>query len=173
MVVRNYMAHHQGMSIAAIGNVVLNGRLRDRFHSDPVIEAAELLLQERAPREIVPVRTPDESEPVVAAGAEQAGVKYRLIENPLGAKRSVAVISNGHYSLMVTATGSGYSRWNGLDVTRWRADPTVDDWGSYIFLRDVGSGDWWSATPAPAPFRRDRKSGPSRTKRPSSTRRRA
>ncbi|MCV3768740.1 GH36-type glycosyl hydrolase domain-containing protein [Rhizobium sp. TRM95796] len=152
VVVRNYMAHHQGMSIAAIGNVVLNGRLRDRFHSDPVIEAAELLLQERAPREIVPVRTPDESEPVVAAATEQAGAKYRLIENPLGAKRSVAVISNGHYSLMVTATGSGYSRWNGLDVTRWRADPTIDDWGSYIFLRDVGSGDWWSATPAPRAF---------------------
>ncbi|MDH6265836.1 cyclic beta-1,2-glucan synthetase [Rhizobium sp. SG_E_25_P2] len=152
-VVRNYMAHHQGMSIAAIGNVVLNGRLRDRFHSDPVIEAAELLLQERAPREIVPVRTPDESEPVKDVVTELAsGVKYRVIDNPLSAKRSVAVISNGHYSLMVTATGSGYSRWNGLDVTRWRADPTVDDWGSYIFLRDVGSGDWWSATPAPRAF---------------------
>jgi cyclic beta-1,2-glucan synthetase len=152
-VVRNYMAHHQGMSIAAIGNVVLNGRLRDRFHSDPVIEAAELLLQERAPREIVPVRTPDATEPKSDTGADLvAAVKYRVIEDPLGAKRSVAVISNGHYSLMVTAAGSGYSRWNGLDVTRWRADPTIDEWGSFLFLRDVRSGDWWSATPGPRPF---------------------
>ncbi|MBX9458068.1 MAG: protein ndvB [Rhizobium sp.] len=152
-VVQNYMAHHQGMSIAAIGNVVLHGRLRDRFHSDPVIEAAELLLQERAPREIVPVRTPNASEPVSDTGSDlAAGIKYRVIENPIGAKRSVAVISNGHYSLMVTATGSGYSRWNGMDVTRWRADPTVDDWGSYLFLRDAQSGEWWSATPGPRPF---------------------
>jgi cyclic beta-1,2-glucan synthetase len=152
-IVRNYMAHHQGMSIAAIGNVVLNGRLRDRFHSDPVIEAAELLLQERAPREIVAVRTPDASEPKSDTAADLvAAIKYRVIEDPVRARRSVAVISNGHYSLMMTAAGSGYSRWNGLDVVRWRADPTMDEWGSYVFLRDVRSGDWWSATPAPRPF---------------------
>src|SRR5690606_30853780 len=66
-VVRNYMAHHQGMSVTAIGNAVLNGRLRDRFHSDPVIEAAELLLQEKAPRTAMPVRTPDAGEPLTEA----------------------------------------------------------------------------------------------------------
>ena len=46
------MAHHQGMSIVAIANAIFEGRMRDRFHSDPVIEAAELLLQEKAPRDI-------------------------------------------------------------------------------------------------------------------------
>src|SRR5690606_32421602 len=45
-VVRNYMAHHHGMSIVAVGNVVFEGRMRDRFHTDPAIKAAELLLQE-------------------------------------------------------------------------------------------------------------------------------
>ena len=38
---------------------------------------------------------------------------------------------------MLTAAGSGYSRWRDLAVTRWREDATCDDWGSYIFLRDV------------------------------------
>ena len=46
-------------------------------------------------------------------------------------------MSNGHYSVMVTATGSGYSRWNDLAVTRWQADPTEDRCGTFIFLRDV------------------------------------
>ena len=55
-VVYNYMAHHQGMSIVAVANVIFEGRMRDRFHSDPVIEAAELLLQEKAPRDI-PIAT--------------------------------------------------------------------------------------------------------------------
>ena len=152
-VVQNYMAHHQGMSITAIGNVVLNGRLRDRFHNDPVIEAAELLLQEKAPRETVAVRPPDISDPIAGTSGDSAiDSRYRMIRDPRSAKRSVAVLSNGHYSMMVTATGSGYSRWNGLDVTRWRADPTVDDWGSYIFVRDARSGDWWSATSAPKSF---------------------
>jgi cyclic beta-1,2-glucan synthetase len=41
-----------GMSIVALPTRIFNGRMRDRFHSDPVIEAAELLLQEKAPRDI-------------------------------------------------------------------------------------------------------------------------
>ena len=46
---------------------------------------------------------------------------------------------------MLTAAGSGYSRWRDLAVTRWREDATCDDWGSYVFLRDVDSGNVWSA----------------------------
>ncbi len=53
---RTTMPTTQGMSIAAVANVIFEGRLRDRFHSDPVIESAELLLQERAPRDI-PIAT--------------------------------------------------------------------------------------------------------------------
>ena len=53
--------------------------------------------------------------------------------------------SNGRYAVMVTAAGSGYSRWRDLGVTRWREDVTRDDTGSYIFLRDVESGEVWSA----------------------------
>ena len=47
---RAFMAHHQGMTIAAIANAALNGIMRTRFHADPLIEATELLLQERASR---------------------------------------------------------------------------------------------------------------------------
>jgi cyclic beta-1,2-glucan synthetase len=148
-IVQNYMAHHQGMSITAIGNAVLNGRLRDRFHADPVIEAAELLLQEKAPRDFVGIVKEEGGELRSEGSRPGLGPKYRVIDDPLRAKRSVSVLSNGHYSLMVTAAGSGYSMWNGLAVTRWRPDPTVDDWGSYVFLRDVKSGSWWSATPGP------------------------
>lgn len=50
---------------------------------------------------------------------------------------------------MLTATGSGFSRWNGLSVSRWKADPTEDRNGTFIFLRDTASGEWWSTTAAP------------------------
>src|SRR5277367_4160107 len=55
------------------------------------------------------------------------------------------LLSNGNYSVMLTAAGSGYSRWRGLALTRWREDPTCDPWGYYIFLRDVSDGRVWSA----------------------------
>jgi cyclic beta-1,2-glucan synthetase len=46
---------------------------------------------------------------------------------------------------MLTGAGSGYSRWGELAITRWREDVTRDDWGAYVFLRDVESGEVWSA----------------------------
>ena len=151
-VVHNYMAHHQGMSIVSVANVVFEGRMRDRFHSDPVIEAAELLLQEKAPRDI-PITT------VRVEAADRGKVETdetpdaRLVLEPMRTLPSTCIMSNGHYSVMVTATGTGYSRFNDLAVTRWQADPTEDRDGSYLFVTDVETGDWWSATGEPKPAR--------------------
>jgi len=55
------------------------------------------------------------------------------------------LLSNGNYSVMLTAAGSGYSRWRDVALTRWREDPTCDPWGYYVFLRDVVDGRVWSA----------------------------
>ncbi|MBN9071320.1 MAG: protein ndvB [Rhizobiales bacterium] len=148
-VVYNYMAHHSGMSIVAIANVVFEGRMRERFHSDPVIEAAELLLQEKAPREVPVATVRTEAEERVGGGAPEENFETRITLNPHRALRSTNVLSNGHYSVMVTATGSGYSRFDDCAVTRWQPDPTEDRLGSYIFLTDTATGDWWSATSEP------------------------
>jgi cyclic beta-1,2-glucan synthetase len=148
VVVYNYYAHHHGMSIAAIANVVMNGLLRGLFHADPVIEAAELLLQEKAPRDIPVMSAKHEETPGKGQG-ELLHSEVRTISNPASKDRELVLLANGHYSLMLTATGSGYARWNGLSVSRWKPDPTEDRWGQFIFLRDTASGDWWSATSEP------------------------
>ncbi|MCB8829587.1 hypothetical protein LJD47_31720, partial [Escherichia coli] len=132
-IVRNYMAHHHGMSIVAVNNVVFEGRIRDRFHSDPVIEAAELLLQEKAPREI-PVLQAKADNPMrkaVESGEETASIRF--IKNPLSAPRATQIMSNGHYSVMVTANGGGYSRWNGLAITRFQPDSLESGYGTFLF----------------------------------------
>src|SRR5258706_4264723 len=48
--VQSYMAHHQGMLLVAIGNALHDGAMRARFHADPMVQATDLLLQERTPR---------------------------------------------------------------------------------------------------------------------------
>jgi len=148
-VVRNYMAHHHGMSIAAVANVVFNGALRERFHADPVIEAAELLLQEKAPRDIPVINAKREPETVGSTQADLLRPEVRVIKDPFSKERETVFLSNGHYAVMLTANGSGYSRWNGQSVTRWKPDPTEDRWGTFLFLRDTVSGAWWSATAEP------------------------
>ncbi len=144
-IVRAFMAHHQGMTVVAIANVLFDGRMRERFHAEPSIQATELLLQERAPRDVA----------VAHVRAEEAGTATQLSEVNLPEARrfrtphqstpQTHLLSNGRYSVMLTAAGSGYSRWQDLAVTRWREDPTRDAAGSYFFLRDIESGALWSA----------------------------
>ncbi len=144
-VVRAFMAHHQGMSIVAIANVLLHGIMRSRFHAEPSIQAAELLLQERTPRD-VSVAHPRAEEVRTAARIDAVQQpEVRRLHTANDVTPQVHLLSNGRYAVMVTAAGSGYSRWRDLGVTRWREDVTRDDTGSYIFLRDVESGRVWSA----------------------------
>jgi len=144
-VVRAYMAHHQGMTLVAISDALHDGAMRTRFHAEPIIQATQLLLQERIPRDVL-VAHPGADE--VAAGAnvrELVAPISRRFQSPHQPVPRTHLLSNGNYAVMITAAGSGYSHWRDLAVTRWREDPTCDSWGSYIFLRDVRSGDLWSA----------------------------
>ena len=144
-IVRAFMAHHQGMTLVAIGNALHEGVMRARFHSEPMIQAAELLLQERMPRDVALARRPPEE--VTATTQDPALVPEieRRYTSAHSREPRTHILSNGRYSTMVTASGSGYSRWHDIAVTRWREDITCDNWGSYIFLRDVRSGETWSA----------------------------
>jgi cyclic beta-1,2-glucan synthetase len=143
-VVRAFMAHHQGMTILAIADVVLDGIMRSRFHAEPIVQATELLLQERAPRDVAVARPlPMDAEPAASkAVGPPGGRRYNGADSP---KPVTHLLSNGRYSVMLTTAGGGSSRWGDLAVTRWREDPTLDDWGSWILLRDAGSGKAWSA----------------------------
>src|SRR5690606_32839319 len=147
-VVKNYYAHHHGMAIIAVNNVIFEGRMRERFHSDPVIEAAELLLQEKAPREIPMIYAKTENPMRVDSGGFD-DAPMRIIDKPFKAPRTTHMMSNGQYALMVTANGSGYSRWHNWDITRFHADASEDLQGTFLFLRDMESGYWWSATGEP------------------------
>jgi cyclic beta-1,2-glucan synthetase len=144
-IVRAYMAHHQGMTIVAIANVLLDGKMRGRFHAEPSIQATELLLQERAPRDVSAVHPRAEEVTTAAPLADTRLPEIRRLVSAHDAVPQTHLLSNGRYSVMITSAGSGYSRWRDIGVTRWREDATRDDTGSYIFLRDVESGAVWSA----------------------------
>ena len=150
VIVRAYMAHHQGMTIVALADALLNGIMRTRFHAEPRIEATELLLQERAPRILTVARVRIEEAATDVEPEDFIALRPRAIHSPHAATPHTAVLSNGRYSVMVTSAGSGYSRWRDLAVTRWREDPTRDDWGSFVFLRDADGGAVWSAAFQPS-----------------------
>ncbi|HVZ90678.1 MAG TPA: glucoamylase family protein [Rhizomicrobium sp.] len=155
-IVRAYMAHHQAMTLVAIGNALHEGAMRARFHAEPIVQAAELLLQERMPRDVALAHSPPEQ---VSPSVREATIEpeiQRRYDSPHSRAPRTHVLSNGRYSVMLTAAGSGNSRWRDVALTRWREDVTRDCWGSYIFLRDVKSGEIWSAGYQPCGVEPDR-----------------
>src|SRR6185312_2102842 len=128
----------------AIADTLLDGVMRERFHADPIVQATELLLQERMPRDVAVTR------PALKARAP-AKIEHfapeisRRFHSAYSRIPRTHLLSNGNYAVMLTGAGSGYSRWRNLDVTRWREDVTCDAMGTYTFLRDTRSGETWSA----------------------------
>jgi cyclic beta-1,2-glucan synthetase len=148
-IVRSFMAHHQGMTIVAIANALLDGLMCSRFHREPMIQACDPLLQERVPRDVIVAhpRAEEVKASSMPAGAVTDAVR-RFEHLPPGPPHT-HLLSNGRYTVMLTTAGGGYSRWGELAVTRWREDATRDNSGSYLFLRDIQRGDTWSAAPQP------------------------
>ncbi|MBZ0231251.1 MAG: cellobiose phosphorylase [Deltaproteobacteria bacterium] len=148
-VVRSYMAHHQGMLLVALGNVLTSRSMVDRFHADVLVETGEMLLNEHAPS-VAPPEWPivDDTRiegPIATVEAPSPPGPWSPIER---AGPQAFVLSNGRLSSLVTDAGGGGLRWQGLALTRYQPDPTLDDDGVWIYLRDEDDRRVWLATAA-------------------------
>jgi cyclic beta-1,2-glucan synthetase len=147
VVVRAYFAHHQGMTLVALANVLVRDVMVKRFHADPRVQATELLLQERVPRQAPMTKPRPVEETRVSAPSISAPV--RRFRSPHTRFPHAQFLSNGTYTAIVTNGGGGASFCRGRSVTRYRDDPTRDPGGQFVYLRDVRSGSVWSATYRP------------------------
>ncbi|HYD51052.1 MAG TPA: glucoamylase family protein [Gemmatimonadaceae bacterium] len=156
--VHAYMAHHIGMSLVALANLLTGDRWPERFHADPAVRAVELLLQERIPRRVTfRGASPEEVEETPTAPlVEQPAV--RVFETPDTPQPRVALLGHLPYTVMVDNRGSGYGRYHALAVTRWRPDATTDGTGQSCYVKDLASGRVWSTAHQPmcAPYDRYR-----------------
>ena len=146
VVVHNYMVHHQGMTLLALDNVLHANVMPSRFHADLRVQAVEPLLFEQPP-----------VAPVLMKATERGGAPARLPAAapaeptvPLDALAPAThLLGNGAYTMLLTSAGGGFNRWRDVDVTRWRADTTLDRHGSFYYVKDVDSGVVWSAAYQP------------------------
>ena len=148
VIIKSFMAHHQGMSLLSLGYLILNRRMQMRFRSDPLLEATMLLLQERIPKAtIFHSHAAGLSDTPVKSG--DTGIPMQIIDTPDTPVPEVHLLSNGRYHVMVTSAGGGYSKWKDIQVTRWREDSTRDNWGTFCYIRDEASGEFWSTAYQP------------------------
>ncbi len=140
VVLRTFMAHHQGMTLVALDNALHDYPMQRRFHDDPRVQSADLLLQERVPHQVPLKNPPIELVDRVPSVRDAPSPRRRVYTTPHTLSPRPHLISNGSYVVMVTNAGGGYSRRQQIALTRWREDITTDGWGSFCYVRDLDSG---------------------------------
>jgi cyclic beta-1,2-glucan synthetase len=154
-VVGNYMAHHVGMSLVALDNVLCARTWQQRFHADALVRSVELLLHERIPRRLL-LQGPQEARPDDALpDPDLEAPVVREFNSPDLEAPHVALLGRHPYTVLLSHAGAGYSRYEDVAVTRWRADATADATGQFCYVRDVATGRTWSAAHQPVGARAD------------------
>ena len=147
--IRSFMVHHQGMSLLALDNVLGSIPMQRRFLGCPLLKATELLLQERVPNTAANVFTEDLAQDRLRGSSDDGEGVMRIFTNPTTSAPEVHLLSNGRYHVVITSAGGGYSRWRDMAVTRWREDATRDCFGTFIYFRDLATGQLWSSAHQP------------------------
>ncbi len=144
-IVENFMAHHQGMVLVAYDNLLHQEIMQERFHRDLLVRSSELLLQERIPKKInlsnprlEEVQQKREEKAILSPSLRE--IKYVNALYP-----QTQLLSNGSYSVMMGASGAGYSTGAGVALTRWTPDPLVEEGGTFFYIQDELSERHWSA----------------------------
>lgn len=148
--IQSYMVHHQGMSLLALDNFLLDDPMQRRFMACPMLKAADLLLQERVPKTEATVLSEDSSPETKRILSDERENVMRVFTNPSLSAPDVHLLSNGNYHVAISSAGGGYSRWHDLLVTRWHEDATRDNWGTFIYLRDTDTEEVWSSAYQPS-----------------------
>ena len=156
-VVKQYMAHHQGMTLISLNNVLHQGIMRNRFHFEPMVQAASLSSYKNAHRAAfrwcrhVRKKAKDKSGRLCRSCSDAFFRRTTRCPEP-------HLLSNGRYSVMMTSAGSGYSRCNTIGITRWKEDTTRDAYGTYIFcaMWSLKGRSAWSAGYQPTGIEPDR-----------------
>ncbi len=142
-----FMAHHVGMSIVALNNALNRQIWPRRFHLDPLVRSAELVLQERIPRRLTVQDVQGDDAARVPSEMEKPAV--REVETPHTPQPVVGILGNVPYTTLITNAGGGFSRYGNLAVTRWRHDSTRDNYGQWCYIKDLSTGHVWSTAHQP------------------------
>lgn len=148
-IVRSYMAHHNGMSLIAINNVLNNNIMQQRFHSDEYVKAAEELLCERIPLDVIIAKENKEKLFALPQADPTQDICSRIVHKLDPSNPNMHALSNGVYSTVVCDTGTGYSKCSDYYISRFRYDLFNPQYGNFVYVRNLNTGKVFSNTYAP------------------------
>ncbi len=144
-IVRSFMAHHQGMNMVAINNLLNHGIMRERFHSEAMIKATESLLEEKRQSHLISIAKRGYTIKISRVYFREEKYSNRYISTVAPRVPVTNYLSNNKYSLLITSDGDGFSCYKDMMLYRWRADLYANT-GNYIYVKEVGSETMWSTS---------------------------
>ncbi len=144
--VKAHYAHHQGMIFASLTNYLCDNCMQRYFMHEPTMKSMETLLKEKA-----------QVKPYIDLKVTQyKRYKYPKVQTESDARDfdtianvpEIGVLSNGQYTVLLNDRGSGFSRFKGIMLNRYRKI-SADHYGTYLYIRNLKSDKIWSATYAP------------------------
>ena len=144
-IVKTYMAHHQGLILLSINNLLNNHVLQKRFMKNPEMQTIDILLQERMPNNVVLTKQKKEKiEKLKYKDLEQ--YTERIFNKMNTTINNCNVISNDNYTIVLKENGEGYSQYNDILINRFKE---TDDYsqGIFLYLKNIKSRKTWKVVP--------------------------
>jgi len=143
--VQSFMIHHQGMILVAINNYLNKNIMQKRFHEEPMVKGAELILEEIQPFGVI-----IENEEKIKAQAKSTQFirkekEDRVIRTTRTRYPVAGILSNGSYNIMLTSNGCGLSSCGDMAINRWRQVMNENGYGMFVYIRDIRRKKYWSA----------------------------
>ena len=139
--VKTYMAHHQGLILNSINNLVNKNILKRRFMNNPEIKAVEILLNERMPETVV-LSKEKGNKLIKGKYINKYGDKEIVYKNEKDFKR-INAISSDDYTSIIDTNGQGYSKYKNIQINRNR-NKLEDKEGIGFFIKNMRNKKIWS-----------------------------
>ncbi len=140
--VKTYMAHHQGLILLSINNLINNNILQERFIQNPDIKAVDILLQERMPEDVIITKEKKEKiQKLKNIDYENYTVRtFKKINRNLN---NYNIISNDNYTIAINERGEGFSKYKDILVNRFKF---TDDYpqGIIFYIKNMRTKRIWS-----------------------------
>jgi len=134
-IVKSYMAHHQGLILLSVNNIINDNILQKRFNRNPEIEAVDILLQERMP--IKMIITKEKKEKIARnKSLADSGYTERIIKNPSKIFKNVNVISNEKYRIIIDDFGNSVSEFEGKIINNYKETGEIKQ-GIFFYIKNT------------------------------------
>ena len=147
MIVKTYMAHHQGLILLSINNFFNKNILQKRFSTNPEISAVEILLQEIMPEKKI-VTNEEKKKPEKITYHDYENYAQRIYTKTNSELPIVNVISSDNYSVVTNIKGLGYSKYKDYYINKY--DPSSDEsQGILFFMKNIKNKRIWTINDLP------------------------